>query len=313
MHLRFVVALRASTGFRERFLADVGDGALRKLDYVAGRERRLEPDRRTRYRGALRDWQITDPATGEPLKLRVAYIHSSEEAHEVAAARQRALKKAEAALERVKRGLGGRYYKTKKQVDSRVAQILTRRLDGLLTVNTATRNGRPTLTYRRDERAITDAGATDGIYALATNIPGQLSANRVLELYKDQQSVERRHRDAKQTLKVRPIFLHNDDRIHALVSLVGIALLIFGLIESQVRKHSAGEQIAGLLPEGRAATPTGRNILAAFQGLGLTYTPQGIALDRLTHTQQRILELLDIQPPWPQQPHLTAANRGKRN
>jgi len=299
--LRFVVALRADTGFKERFLTDVGPTALRKLDYVAVRERHLDPERRTSYRGALRDWQITDPTSGEPLKLRVAYIHSSEEAREVAAARERALQKAEQALERVKRGLGGRYYKTKAQVDKRVAQILGRKLEGLLTVKTATRNARPTLTHHRNDAAITAAAATDGVYALATNLPGRLTANAVLELYKDQQIVERRHRDAKQTLKVRPIFLHNDDRIHALTSLVDIALLIFGLIESEVRKHANGEQIAGLLPEGRAAAPTGRNILAAFQGLGLTYTPQGITLDRLTATQQHILQLLDIQPPWPHQ------------
>jgi transposase len=311
--LRFVVALRASTGFRERFLGHVGHTALHNLDYVAARERHLQPERRTHYRGALRDWQITDPATDQPLKLRVAYIHSSEEAREVAAARQRALVKAQQALQRVQRGLGGRYYKTKKQVDNRVAQILTRQLHGLLTVKTATRNGRPTLTYARDEQAICAAAATDGVYALATNIPGRLSANRVLTLYKDQQIVERRHRDAKQTLKVRPIFLHNDDRIHALTSLVGIALLIFGLIECQTRQALGhDEQLPGLLPEGRAATPTGRNILAAFQGLGLTYTHHGITLDRLTHTQQRILELLDIQPPWPQQPDPAAANCGKR-
>jgi hypothetical protein len=299
--------------FGERFLADVGHHALTDLEYVAARERRLERDRRTRYRGAIGDWQITDPATGDRLALRVAYIHSSEEAHEVAAARERALVTAEQALQRVKRGLGGRYYKTKTQVDKRVAQILTRQLDGLLTVTTKTRHARPTLTWQRDEHAISAAAATDGVYALATNLPGPLTADHVLCLYKDQQIVERRHRDAKQTLKVRPIFLHNDDRIHALTSLVGIALLIFGLIEAQTRHALApGEQLPGLLPEGRAAHPTGRNILAAFQGLGLTYTPHGIALDRLTHTQQRILELLDIQPPWPQQPDHAAANRGKR-
>ena len=73
---------------------------------------------RTRYRGALRDWQITDPETNQPLELRVAYIHSSEEAREVAAARERALSKAEEALARVQRGLGGRYYKTRRQVDA---------------------------------------------------------------------------------------------------------------------------------------------------------------------------------------------------
>ena len=152
-----------------------------------------------------------------------------------------------------------------------------------------------------------------GRAAFATNHPGRLSAGRVLELYKGQQIVERRHRDYKQTLKVRPIFLHNDDRIYALTSIVGIALLIFGLIETQLRKHlDNGELISGLLPEGRASKPTGRNALAAFQGLGLTDTPDGIRLDRLTHTQRRILQLLDIQPPWPEQEDLALTNRGKR-
>jgi len=299
--LCFIVPLRADTGFRERFLAEVGDGALKPLRYLAEREARLPPGRRTRYRGALREWQLSDPESGQPVRMRVAFIHSSEEAREVAAARERALAKAESALERVQRGLGGRHYKTRRQVDARLATILTGQVAGLISVTTGTRGGRPTLRFSRDEQAIAAAARTDGIYALATNLPGRLSAGRVLRLYKGQQIVERRHRDYKQTLKVRPIFLHNDDRIHALVSLVGIALLIFGLIETELRKRLDGQQLPALLPEGRAARPTGRNILAAFQGLGLTYTPQGIRLDRLTTTQQRILELLEIQPAWPQQ------------
>lgn len=304
--LRFIVPLRVASGFRERFLAEVGHGGLRKLDYVAARERDLPAKRRTRYRGAVRDWELPGSDGERSLPIRVAYIHSSEEAREVAAARERALHKAEEALGRVKRGLGGRHYKTKAQVDKRVAQVVGAKLEELLVVKTATRKQRPTLSFHRDQQAIERAAATDGVYALATNLDGRLSPNRVLHLYKDQQTVERRHRDAKQTLKVRPIFLHNDDRIHALVSLVGIALLIFGLIESEVRKRSGSERIPGLLPEGRAALPTGRNILAAFQGLGLTYTTEGIALDRLTATQRRILELLEIEPPWPELGNLAA-------
>ena len=300
--LRFIVPLRAATGFRERFLSGVGDAALRPLGYVAERQKDLPPALRTRYRGALRDWPMSDPETGEPLPLRVAYIHSSEQAREVVAARERALAKAGDALTRVQRGLGGRHYKTRRQVDARVAKILTGPAADLISVTTATRAGRPTLTFARDHDAIAAAARTDGLYALATNLPGRLSAARVLRLYKDQQIVERRHRDYKQTLKVRPIFLHNDDRIYALTSIVGIALLIFGLIESQLRRTLADhEQLPALLPEGRAAKPTGRNALAAFQGLGLTYTPHGIRMDRLTHTQRRILELLEIQLPWPEQ------------
>ncbi len=308
----FIVPLRAGTGFCERFLAEVGDAALKPLRYVAERQRGLPPELRTRYRGALRGWELTDPETGEALSLRVAYIHSSEEAREVAAARERALTKAEQALGRVQRGLGGRYYKTRRQVDNRIAKILTGPIEGLIATKTATKGGKPTLSFHRDQQAIEAAARTDGIYALATNLPGRLSAERVLRLYKGQQIVERRHRDYKQTLKVRPIFLHNDDRIYALTSIVGIALLIFGLIESQLRRALGDdEQLPGLLPEGRAAKPTGRNILAAFQGLGITYTPDGIRLDRLTHTQRRLLELLEIQPPWPEQADLTLTSRGK--
>lgn len=301
--LHFVVPLRASSGFAEKFTREIGHQALKPLNYIPAREARLPPEQRTRYRGCLRDWTLTVPDDGDrALPVRVAWIHSSEEGREVAAARERALTKAESELERVKRGLGGRYYPTRKHVDTRVAKIIAAHIEPFLTVTTGTRNGKPTLTWQRDQNAITAAAATDGIYPLATNQPGRLTAITVLRQYKDQQIVERRHRDAKQSLKVRPIFLHNDDRIHALVSIVGLALLIFGLIETQTR-HALGprEQLPGLLPEGRSAIPTGTNILAAFQGLGLTYTPAGIRLDRLTHTQRRILQLLQIQTPWPEQ------------
>ena len=309
--VRFIVPLRASAGFRERFVTDVGQHALRPVRYLAEREAKLPASQRTRYKGALRDWGITGK-DGQPLTLRVAYIHSCEEATQVADARERALSKAEEALGRVRNGLGGRYYKTRRQVERRIGVILAANVTGLIDAKVTTRKGRLSLTWQRNQEAIDAAAAFDGIYALATNLPGRLTAGHVLCLYKDQQIVERRHRDLKQTLKVRPIFLHNDDRVYALIIIVGIALLIFGLIEAQTRA-ALGEhqQLPGLLPEGRAAKPTGRNILAAFQGLGITYTHHGIQLDRLTDTQQHILELLKIQPPWPQPSDHALTSRGK--
>jgi transposase len=310
--LRFVVPLRADTGFAQRFLDQVGHDGLHRLDYLAARERHLQAARRTRYRGALRPFAVTDPDTGQPKAFRVAYIWSSEEARSVADGRQRALATAEAALGKVQRGLGGRYYKTRTQVDAKVAQILGPQVHGLLHVTTGTRKGKPTLRFERDQAAIDQAARTDGVYALCTNLPGRLSATQLLRLYKDQPLVEWRHRDAKQTLRVRPIFLHNDDRITALVSVVGLALVLFGLLEADLR-HTLGpdQHLDGLLPEGRAARPTGRNILAAFQGLGLTYTQDGIVLDRLTPTQRHILTLLNIPVPWPEHSEVVPLNRGK--
>jgi Domain of unknown function (DUF4277)/Transposase DDE domain len=310
--VRFVVPLRASAGFRERFLTDCGHDALRPVRYAPQREAKLPPSERTRFKGALRDWEITG-LDQPPLRLRVAYIHSSEEATQVAEARERALVKAEDALRRMRNGLGGRYYKTREQIERRIGQIIGANITGLIDVTVSTHDGKRDVSWQRNQDAIATAASFDGIYALATNLPGRLTAGHVLRLYKDQQIVERRHRDMKQILKVRPIFLHNDDRVYALLSIVGISLLIFGLIEAQTRAALGPEQqLPGLLPEGRSAKPTGRNILTAFQGLGLTYTHTGIELDTLTNTQQQILDLLQIKLPWPTQADHAVTNCGKR-
>jgi hypothetical protein len=312
-NVQFVAPLRADTGWAARFDADVGPlgglAALAALDYVSHRERRLPPARRTTWKGLLRPFPVTSK-DGTRHDLRAAYIWSSEEAATIAAARDRALAKAEAALTRIRNGLGGRYYKTRKQVDTRVAQILTGQAAGLLTVRTGTRAGKPVITWARDQDAITAASRLDGLYALATNLPGQnggqspLTAADVLKTYKDQWIVEQRHRDLKQTLKVRPIFLHNDDRIAALIAVIGIALLIFGLIEAELRNAlGPGTPLPAILPEGRAAIPTARTALAAFDGLCATYTPDGgLILDRLTPAQRMILACLDIPLPWPEKP-----------
>jgi len=303
--LSFIVPLKISTGFQERYLTDLDPDGLRAVRHAAERERRLPAKLRTKYRGAITDWEVEDPDTGERKRFRVAYIHSSEEQAQVAAARERALVKAEEQLQRIKNGLGGRYYKTETQIERRVGQIIGKNIHGLITVTVGTRAGKPTITWQHDQDAIAQAQRTDGIYALATNLAGKLTAGKLLRLYKEQEIVERRHRDLKQTLKVRPIFLHNDDRIYALISIVGIALLIFGLIETSLRQALAADpqhehKLLPLLPEDRLAKPTGANILSAFQGLDLTYTHHGPQLDPLTPTQERILELLRIQPPWPQ-------------
>ena len=309
-NVKFVVPLRAGTGWQDRFTADVPAGlaALQVLDHVSYRERNLPAAQRTVWKGLLAPYRAV-AEDGTVHHLRAAYIWSSEEAASVAAARERALAKAEAALTRVRNGLGGRYYKTRKQVDARVAQILTRPVQELLAVRTSTKAGKPVITWARDTVAITAASQLDGLYTLAANLPDHpsgapLTALDVLEIYKDQWIVEQRHRDLKQTLRVRPVFLHNDDRIEALIAVIGIALLIFGLIEAELRAAlGPGVPLPGILPEHRAAIPTARAALTAFDGLHLTYTPAGPVLDHLTSVQRTILALLNITLPWPEKPN----------
>jgi len=105
-------------------------------------------------------------------------------------------------------------------------------------------------------------------------------------------------------VRVRPVFLHTDARIEALFGVIGLALLIFGLTEADLRRALPVDKprLPGLLPEGRAAKPTGRKVLLCFNHLGLTYSANGPVLDRLTPTQRQVLALLDIALPWPEQP-----------
>src|SRR6476660_3395906 len=268
--LRFVVPLRADTGWAQCFAADI------------------------------------DGDTGATHRLRIAYIWSSEEASSVAEARDRALTTAEEALTRIRNGLGGRYDKTKKQRDHRVAKIIGHRIADLITVTTGVDDqDKPTIAWHRNPDAITSASTLDGLYALATHLPHPpdhpLTTLDVLDIYKDQWIVEQRHRDLKQTLHVRPVFLHNDDRIHALIAVVGIALLVYGLIEADLRAALGPDTpLPGLLPEHRDAVPTARAVLAAFTDLHATYTGGGLALDRLTTIQRLILAHLNIALPWPE-------------
>jgi hypothetical protein len=152
----FVVPLRADTGWAARFDADAGPlgglSALQQLDYVSYRERRLLTGQRTTWKGLLHPFPVTSQDTGARHDLRAAYIWSSEEAASVAAARERALAKAEAALTRIRNGLSGRYYKTRKQVGTRVAQILTGPVKDLITVRTGTRAGKPWITWAQPGR-----------------------------------------------------------------------------------------------------------------------------------------------------------------
>src|SRR5450631_1409762 len=99
------------------------------------------------------------------------------------------------------------------------------------------------------------------------------------------------------------------DRIQALIAVIGIALLVFGLIEADLRRALGPDTpLPAILPEHRDAVPTARAVLTAFAGLHATYTTTGLLLDRLTPTQRLILAHLDIPLPWPETPSTTATS-----
>ena len=167
--------------------------------------------------------------------------------------------------------------------------------------------GKPVLSWHFDQAAIDAEAATDGWYALLTNLePSQASPEEVFRRYKGQHVVERRYGEFKGPLAVAPLFLKTNRRIAALITVICLALLIFCLTERQVRNalRPHGEMMTGLPGYGRTpARPTGRTIFQALADLRLIPAHDGnpATIPKPAGVQARLLDLLDIdisRPRW---------------
>jgi transposase len=76
----------------------------------------------------------------------------------------------------------------------------------------------------------------DGRYLLVTN-DWHLSLQRMFDLYRAKDGVEKRFRVSKSDLKVSPIYLHKDKRIEGMLLINMLALLAYSLVERQVRQN----------------------------------------------------------------------------
>lgn len=84
------------------------------------------------------------------------------------------------------------------------------------------------LAWQRDEEKIRREAATDGLYVVRTSLPtGTLSADDIVERYKDLSAVENAFRSIKTVdLKVRPINHYNPDRVRCHIFLCMLAYYV---------------------------------------------------------------------------------------
>jgi len=276
-----------------------------RVDYVAQRDQARPADRRGRWHVTEDTMSVAGPRKSDPVvALRRVLVHSSGRADAASKARMLKLERARADLERLERGLGSRHYPDTGKVEARIAVIASqRRVGAYLRTRTGISpdTGKPTLTWNFDAEAIDAEAATDGWYALLTNLdPGQADATRVLLPCKGQEAVERRYSAFKGPLAVAALFCKNNRRIAALVTVICLALLIFCLIERQARQALAGKghtKIDGLYA-GRPAIPTGRLILEALSTMKIIPSTgqDPPIIPQPTPLQLHILDLLQTDP-----------------
>jgi hypothetical protein len=142
--------------------------------------------------------------------------------------------------------------------------------------------GRVDLRWWVDTTALWHAMQKDGRYLLVTN-QWSLSPQRMIELYHAKDGVEKCFRISKQGLRVCPLYVHSDERIEAMLLINMLALLVYSLLERQMRQ--------------RGLPLTTRRLIEQLEDLVVieTHCWDGSVLQRLTpvsEEQRQVMEFL---------------------
>ncbi|MGH9278913.1 MAG: IS1634 family transposase [Acidimicrobiales bacterium] len=122
-----------------------------------------------------------------------------------------------------------------------------------------------------DAAAVAYDAASDGCFPFVTN--EELAAAELLRMYKAQPHLERRHATFKGVIEAAPLTLKSDARIDALGSCLYVALLVHALVERDLRRAMAAQQIPSLplYYEDRAcATPSAARVFEVLEPLCAT-------------------------------------------
>jgi transposase len=253
------------------------------LDYRPHNQPADEPPR---YHGVLRSATIEHE--GKQVPIQVLVVKSRTKIKLDRDRRQNYLKRLTDRLEEIRGLLNTRRYRQKAYAQKQIEKALQGNpAKRFVDIELAGGDDNLTLTYRVNEERLVEAEALDGRYLLGTN-QNDLSADEMLRHFKRQEVIERRIRTVKGPIRIRPLFLHKEERIEGLVFVTMLALLIYTILEMLCRR--AGEYI------------TARQVLAQFELLGATYIQFGDGSwlklpSALNQAQRQLIELLRFPPP----------------
>jgi len=155
---------------------------------------------------------------------------------------------------------------------------------------------RPPSLLERDERAIGETRRRAGRFILATNVVDgeEISADELLEEYKDQHSVERGFRFLKDPLFfTSSVFVKSWRRVAALAMVMGLCLLVYALGERTLRQ-TLEEARAKIRHQRDKPTdgPTLRWVFQLFEAVHLLSVDGTKRIANLTQERERILSFL---------------------
>ena len=259
------------------------------VDYVAYHHLRKPQQHRTKYWV----WEKRDKisVSGREYEVRNLYFLSSHRQEHDRESREKELKKIKGDLERIA-GLVNKYdYRSVEVVRSRVEKVLWKSRAKKYVRYEVKEGGDKKIQFRYsiDEQKKQEDARFDGIFMIQTNAEGR--AEEILADYKGQAVMESRVSKLKGPIRLRPIYLHKQERIESLVFVIFLALMAYCLLEREYRSQSREEKDKHV---------TTRKLLETFKYVSVVYLTspiEGVKVAELSLDQQLILGRLGLPEP----------------
>jgi transposase len=278
-------------------------GVFRWLPFEAAEK--LSPKARERTKRWRKQRCIPGPTPKKRttrFRMRAVIILDTARQKADAASRQKRIQLYQSELDWVRDHLGqGQYYGNLDWVTGKLADLAAQFKDvrDFVKVSFGRKEEMMTLSYQLCPAKIEQAALLDGRWMLVTNQPpdaGQATLDYLdwmVCVYKNHRHIERRMRNLKSDLPIRPIYAHRDEVILPLCFVCILALMVYTLIERDCQARPA------LVEVGLTTTD---KLLSALAGHCLTVflTPSGCQVfwfDTPTDTQNLIWTQFDLPNP----------------
>ncbi len=318
-HGRFVSVMPRSWKEDEQFRHRIRQGKIKWKHILSRRNDRKPDSKMDRYYVAEGNHKTSSG-------YRLHWIRSLQKAEQDAETRTRRIQQALEELRSLQTKLNSYQLKQRKQIAQRVESILkqqhcqklityeiraTRQYERIYSKRGRPAEGSPyriswkqtySLSFHIDQHALREEATTDGVFPLITNLdPNVYPAKKVLEIYKFQPFLEKRHTQIKTYQEIAPVYLKNAERVVAYLHIHVMALMVASLIERQLRSAMRRHRIPSLpiYPENRLCScPTIFDLVRLFRDVERYEVVAGdetiIFPAELTDIQQKVLDLLEI-------------------
>jgi transposase len=255
---------------------------------------------------------------------RLLWIKSSQKAQLDSEQRTGNIDKSLEALKSIQAGLNKYSLKTKEAIEKKIEEMLQQyHCIGLIDyqINAGEEEytkfssvGRPkandrgktmmkeyyTLSFEINVENVIKESLADGIFPLITNLQKHSPA-KVLNIYKYQPFLEKRHSQLKTYQEIAPVFLKKPERVIAYLHMHVMSLMVATLIERQLRlaMKKKGIKALSMYPEERPCEyPTTYDIVRLFKHVERYEVIKGeeviVFPAELTGIQKQVLELLEV-------------------